>query len=114
MQHLNPVETRDLAEELHIPLATGELTRDHAIAILSSMGGIGTEAAAKVLRRNDPAMQAGAWERLPNGDMRPCWGTKRAIWDHTRGDKKDTPALPDLIAKWGRPLAFFATAPADI
>ncbi|MBG0818910.1 hypothetical protein [Planomonospora sp. ID82291] len=108
-QALTMADLRDLAEDLHILIATEEYTRDRAITLLALMRpGLGFDAAERVLRSADPAMHAGSWDILPNGDLRPRWGTKRVIWDYTKGDQQGVPALPALVEKWGAKVAEFA------
>ncbi|WP_449065909.1 hypothetical protein [Planomonospora algeriensis] len=103
----------DLAEDLHLAIATGEITRDRAITALAlAAPGLGFDGAEQVLERKDPIGEGNRYDRLPDGRFCPAWGNSRRIWDHTEGDKKGVRVLPDLIAKWGRPLASIAPVTA--
>lgn len=70
-------QLRDLAQDLHIVIATGEYTQSGAITLLAAMSEVDLDLAARILDQESPMGQGNSYTRQPDGSMRPEWGTAR-------------------------------------
>ncbi|MGV9383474.1 hypothetical protein ACWDRB_47210 [Nonomuraea sp. NPDC003707] len=110
-KHRRVIDAEDLAEDLQIAIATGELSPLAATLLITALSPrYSRDEATALLNSKHPTRQGNAWERLPNGDMRPKWGVGRRIWERTNGTEKGAPMLPELAERYGKRSLFYALA----
>ncbi|MFG6197835.1 hypothetical protein [Nonomuraea sp. JJY05] len=110
---LNRAQLRELAQDLHIVIATGEYTQHGAITLLAAMSDVNYALAERILDQESPMGQGNVYTILPNGSYRPEYGTARVVWDYTEGDRKGQDYLPTLIERHGAEAAIRSLAAAQ-
>ncbi|MER5322293.1 hypothetical protein [Streptosporangium roseum] len=104
------IDRFQLAEDLHVAIATGEYDAEGAQAFIAYLlPEVDPRQVRRIFRNGDPQGQANSWRYVPEtGAMIPSWGVARRIWDRKQ---EGTPMLPELIATYG-PEAIAFAAPA--